>query len=754
MPVLLVERLEALSGYHLVYPPHDPLAARNPINYSHIRLIVGERSLSVLSRIGPAGLDYSGRSNKYAHHIVIDANERPKGGPAWLLSQPGFVQSAWEGEPRVLAEGRKPPAGDRPAGIATAWQSATGDAGWAGVLAESFLKDPARAVFVIFPPGMDLLPLFVEAIALLAPSRRWEVEFSTYFMTLPQGTACLWRGVVHVSPQADNASRFPNALIVDLSRTPAGLAEGGALVQLARTGQWQDHPVAAVMAPLPKTPKQESPTLFPRRAEAAQVSAQISQLAARSDHGLIPTPQHQRSVPTIPDSGGTGSTYHRRRRTWGLVAAIVAACLIPLVALAVVLRIEVEQLLGFNSKARRLIADASRRVEQKKVEEDARIEAPTAVAAGPAKERTKQEALSRPSDEPPKPPSSKHQEKTLEAPRPEKLPGGRENARAEAVPPLKHPAHPTQEREKALKPSFLLLEEPVSAVAESRQESITLRGAGVQIIQLELLGAGTELESTFTREPRTKAVVSAKRKVESGPGIHHAQAELATFDVSQGKPEIQFHWARQTSDSDRERLRDCVLVVTARELTEKQYFILRGEPKSTRLKTGFEMNDLKMSSSKGLTYRLAWDPDGNFKQTKGALDINDCRLVNGNERQDVHLTRRHDNSWATPGDDLSVRFVKAELLLEIQGEKPNELDKQIRNKEAEIKGLEADRSRIQDKGERQDADQRIVQLNERIDRVHENLRHLAYLKSLHSSRVKFLITWSIGKHRFDIVRSE
>src|SRR5262249_10787445 len=91
MPGPLVERLENLSGYHPVYAPHDPAAPQNPINFAHVRLTIGGRSVSILSRVGPAGLDYSGRANKYAHHVVLEPGERPEAGPAWLLSQPGFM---------------------------------------------------------------------------------------------------------------------------------------------------------------------------------------------------------------------------------------------------------------------------------------------------------------------------------------------------------------------------------------------------------------------------------------------------------------------------------------------------------------------------------------------------------------------------------------------------------------------------------------------------------------------------------------
>ena len=155
----LRERLEGLSGYQQVFPPHDPRAALNPVVYSHHRLNLGGQLYSVLSRVACAELDYTSRSNKYAHHMVLDPAERPAGGPAWLLSQPGFMEPSWQGEPRFLTAGRIPPQGEQPAGIAHAWQALTGDAGWAGVLAESFLADPHRPAFLIFEPGMEVLPL-------------------------------------------------------------------------------------------------------------------------------------------------------------------------------------------------------------------------------------------------------------------------------------------------------------------------------------------------------------------------------------------------------------------------------------------------------------------------------------------------------------------------------------------------------------------------------------------------------------------
>ena len=71
----LIQRLEALSGYRHVYSPQDPNARLNPVLCSHLLLDVGGRPYHVLSRICDAGLDYTQRNNKFAHHVVLDRSE-------------------------------------------------------------------------------------------------------------------------------------------------------------------------------------------------------------------------------------------------------------------------------------------------------------------------------------------------------------------------------------------------------------------------------------------------------------------------------------------------------------------------------------------------------------------------------------------------------------------------------------------------------------------------------------------------------
>jgi hypothetical protein len=238
MAAQLAARLEALSGYRQVFAPQDPQAALNPVVYSHLRIAMAGRSYHVLSRIAAAGLDYSQRTNKFAHHIAIEPTELVAAGPASLLASPGLLQSAWDGQPKRLSAGRRLPNASAPPGICRSWQERTGDAGWGGVLAESVLNNPRAIVTLIFPLGLDPLPLVAESLALLAPQQRWSVTFSTYFTKLPTGVDCNWRCVLQGSPEAT----APAGKVIDLCGA-LGRAVGGSLVDAARTGSM---PVATV----------------------------------------------------------------------------------------------------------------------------------------------------------------------------------------------------------------------------------------------------------------------------------------------------------------------------------------------------------------------------------------------------------------------------------------------------------------------------------------------------------------------------
>ena len=238
-----VELLESLSAYTTVYPPHHPRARLNPTSHSHYRFTLGGRQVDVLSRVAFAGADYSGRANKFAHHLVVDSDERAMGGPAWTLLRAGVTLQEWVGEPRFLDRPRELPKGDSTPAPCDFWARHAGDAGWAGVLAQSFMDEPRQPAFLVFEPGAPMLELVAEALRLLHASRRWNVSFNTYFTTLPVGSSCVWRCCLRDSSALKQARRTPNALVLDL--TPAAdqpdearrrMRAGSPLIETARTG--------------------------------------------------------------------------------------------------------------------------------------------------------------------------------------------------------------------------------------------------------------------------------------------------------------------------------------------------------------------------------------------------------------------------------------------------------------------------------------------------------------------------------------
>ena len=231
----LAERLEALSGYRLLYQSTDPRAQLNPVNFSYVTSRIGGHTYYVLSRIADAGLDYTQRTNKLAHHIAVEARDLVAAGPAWVLSQAGLLETEWSGEPHILPEGRKLPEGELKPAICVAWDAITGDAGWAGVLAETITSGKRREAYIIYEPQTQLLPLMVEAQALLPPDRRWEATFSTYYTNLPPGTDCRWRCVVKGTREASHAYKTPETVVINLASS-SDVLPVGPLVELARKG--------------------------------------------------------------------------------------------------------------------------------------------------------------------------------------------------------------------------------------------------------------------------------------------------------------------------------------------------------------------------------------------------------------------------------------------------------------------------------------------------------------------------------------
>jgi len=196
MALNIAERLESMSGYRQAFPLNDPQSSLNPVNYSHVTMRLAGKNLHVLSRVADAGQDYTGRSNKLAHHIVIDSVVHLTSGPARLLEDPGIITDRWDGVVRHISprELRVPVV---PSTIElSAWKTVCGDGGWAGSVAEQLLQNPAP-VSVIFRAGTDTLSLVREVLDLVPAPQRWNVTFSTYFTRMLAGAECQLRFVLN-----------------------------------------------------------------------------------------------------------------------------------------------------------------------------------------------------------------------------------------------------------------------------------------------------------------------------------------------------------------------------------------------------------------------------------------------------------------------------------------------------------------------------------------------------------------------------
>lgn len=576
LPGPLRERLEGLSGYQQVFPAHDPRALWNPVVLAHHRLNLGGRPLSLLSRVSFAGLDYTDRSNKYAHHVVIEPSERPAGGPAWLLGRPGFLERAWSGEPRVLPPRRAIPQGDPGPAIASAWRSATGDAGWAGALAEAFLSNPGRPSYLIYEPGFDPLPLFAEALAILPASRRWDVDFNTYFTVAPQGLTCAWRGVLAGTPAAAQALKTPGALVLDLTR-PLDSPADGPLVHQARTGE----PPAAP-SPSRSSPK-ASRTLATPAARIADDPAPEHQLD--DDIPVLdlaevppPTPSPWRGIQTTDRTRArtpapSRSRFHAAR--WGFASAMLL--LLMLVAGAAYLHF-----VG-NPEFDALIVDQEKQIQKAQAQNNPPANAePEAAPEQPKlakKTEPAPEAGEPKPDDPASPPTPEPQPVVADDPGPEiEKPEQKEPA------PLPTPGFVHQ-------PLFLDLPElPVASGlrdgADSKPALLDGPRGKVSKITLHQLSVGQKIAADKrlkVRDPDSTGDVATWR---IGPDDDGRGLTYTTFDIAEveTKPEgLVFTWVDKSASNVNfvnlaEALRDSVLELTIGEpesAAERVFVVLR-----------------------------------------------------------------------------------------------------------------------------------------------------------------------------------
>jgi len=325
----LAERLESMSGYRHAFALHDPNVAHNPVNYAHVTTRLAGQKLNVLSRIADAGQDYSGRTNKLAHHIVVDDPAALPSGPARILADPTAFVREWDGKvgtrpARSLTNPQMPESIPL-----TAWQKVAGDEGWAGHVAEQLLKSRAP-VHVIFPAGTDTLALLMEVLDLVPVPNRWAITFSTYFTRLQAGTECQLRFVLDGTTEATALRNDARAKVIDLT-TSLPAATGGALVQSARAGVLQQKAAEPVV-------KKSKSVAGPNQAPQAVSDDELeSLLDGESSSASSPRSTRAARRPPVPagalrPSSRLDEAFRRPasgRGTW-LIGALVAVLLLAL----------------------------------------------------------------------------------------------------------------------------------------------------------------------------------------------------------------------------------------------------------------------------------------------------------------------------------------------------------------------------------------------------------------------------------------
>ncbi|MDR2441361.1 MAG: hypothetical protein LBE12_18525 [Planctomycetaceae bacterium] len=241
-----------LSGYKHYFSAGD---VQNPVVFMHVVRRSGGMDRHIVSRVADCGNDYSGRTNRIAHHLIIEELDLPhlSCGPTAILSQPNLFLTQWNDKPQELPAGRVLPNPEIYVQKCTAWEQCCGDAGWGGVVAERVEKgDP---VSVIFNPGKNILPLLAEVFTLLPSSVRWKTTFSTFFMKSqepPSTNKIQIKCIVASSDEMMFARLTPNTLLIDL-RKKTTETPNGKYVDLARAGLSKPSVTTSVSIPIQVT---------------------------------------------------------------------------------------------------------------------------------------------------------------------------------------------------------------------------------------------------------------------------------------------------------------------------------------------------------------------------------------------------------------------------------------------------------------------------------------------------------------------
>jgi hypothetical protein len=219
MPASAVRMAVSCSGHRVGLDERPTIAMR--------RFETVEGAFMVLSSTCPVELE-SGPS-RIAHHWILDERAARLHDPAALLDA-WRPMSAWSGDVKAIPA---PPDASDPIGArrCEGWQSAAGDAGWAGDVIDRVRSLEGSTLVVRLPNAIDALALVIELAALLPPEERRRLTFADRLRRRDEVALVL----LDDSAAAIAEAPLPGgAALLDLTERSA--ASNGALAEAARAG--------------------------------------------------------------------------------------------------------------------------------------------------------------------------------------------------------------------------------------------------------------------------------------------------------------------------------------------------------------------------------------------------------------------------------------------------------------------------------------------------------------------------------------
>lgn len=207
------------------------------------RLHSGKSTYPVVSHFAVGGKDFSGHTNKTVHHLLFINDDElsccPGEAFGVLFCEENFT-ALWKKEPQKLPPRKKLVSHKNPVHRADCWEMITGDAGWAGVVAEFFKNDPENQFYLVYDPETidhtNLLVLFGEVVNLLPENERKNFTYSTFLCGNSENWECFLQAVSTDDPECEEVcARVPERCLIlaNAGKIPASF-ENSPLVDLAR----------------------------------------------------------------------------------------------------------------------------------------------------------------------------------------------------------------------------------------------------------------------------------------------------------------------------------------------------------------------------------------------------------------------------------------------------------------------------------------------------------------------------------------